>query len=190
MFAVDSKNSRKLLFFRGIPGSGKSAVSNYLNQQHGMQILDPDFVDIFSPEFKEFKSTFPQLTRLKNLKYRFLLNKAVAQINSGKSFIWCQPWRKSESLKTTLDNINFQNLISDGWEIYIVELLIDPKTAWQRLKDAKNYKIKIFKTYKSFYDYCTKFKDLEPFDKKVGVFSLDANSELQTILADLETLLK
>src|SRR3989344_3573670 len=97
-----------LMIIRGLPGSGKSTLTNELLKLTDLSNairLNPDFVQIDSPEFVKFCLTRPKDLPLKKLVYRFLLYSACEKLPTGGQVIWEQPWRKLELLRLTLENI-------------------------------------------------------------------------------------
>jgi adenylate kinase family enzyme len=130
-----------LIIIRGLPSSGKSTLTDGLLKLIHLsraKRLNPDFVEVNSPEFVKFCSTRPKDLPLKKLIYRFLLYSACKELSTGGLVIWEQPWRKLELFRLTLENINVRgyNLPETAdypFTIVIVEISLSEDEARRRV---------------------------------------------------------
>jgi len=162
-----------VLFIRGLPGSGKSTLASLLQRRLNFKVLDPDQILISDDSFKLFLAQSPLNSRLKNIKYRYLLNTATDCINNNVSIIWNQPWRKVENIQLTSNNIhlNADDSIKSKLLFITIELTIDNVTSWNRSK-AK------YKSEHSFLEYVSKYK---PFDLDMNYIKISENCDLNEV---------
>jgi predicted kinase len=90
-----------VIFIRGVPGSGKTTLSEHLSSKINGIVIDPDFTALKDPEFQKTVQENTEEGRLKKLKYRHNLKKAKEILETGTHVIWTQPWRKISGLEKT-----------------------------------------------------------------------------------------
>lgn len=131
-----------LVFIRGIPGSGKSHLSEYLIQNgiiDNCELIDPDSINDSNLNYMEFfKDQIKNGTNEEVIPWRYNLSLTIEALLHGKNVIWNQPWTELEGIKTTLERV--QNALREHdcekATIYlIVELLIRPELAWNRIQE-------------------------------------------------------
>lgn len=133
-------NKGLLLIVRGLPGSGKTTCINEVTILSDSVRLDPDKVDIFSPEFVSFSEEYPPTLPIKKKVYRYLLQKACAALPQGKVVVWEQPWRNRDLFLLTLQNIatigygiQSPQLSSLPFKVAIIEISISSDEALDRV---------------------------------------------------------
>lgn len=130
-----------LLIVRGIPGSGKSTLTDQLLKLPSLKDslrLDPDLVDQNGDEFVKFCQSLPLELPIQKQIYRFLLRKAEAALKEQRSVIWEQPWRTLKGLRITLGNLAFfltgnADISAAPFQTVIVEINISPQKARKRV---------------------------------------------------------
>ena len=168
---MKSNENQFLILLRGIPGSGKTHLTNALSDRLSFEIIDPDLIFPYTKNFISFRKEGPINLRLKNLKYRYNLKRVVMLLKKGSSVIWEQPWRKILGIDTSLRNIalKFKYDKKDVWnheidiliaalpfKVIFIELISDPELAWKRCKRKHLYKSKSY-FYKNFIAKTEKF---------------------------------
>lgn len=135
------------IFLRGLPGSGKSTLIKYLQNNSKYfdttLFLDPDKVNSLDEKYINFcedlnNKGIPQTVH----KYRFMLKNTILSLTSGKNVIWDQPWTTLQGIDDTIYNINYHlsEHITQGLilpRIGLIELAIPSIEAAQRVKDRK-----------------------------------------------------
>lgn len=138
----DSRSKVKLIFIRGLPGSGKSYLAERLAERlgpAGTVLLDPDAVDQASKEYKthiatQIKEGVEPALHL----YRFSRAKAFDTLAAGKNVIWNQPFSSLEVFnKVTGRFKSFATERGIKLVIVVIEVNIDPKTARRRVEGRK-----------------------------------------------------
>lgn len=164
--------SSYLIFLRGLPGSGKTTLSNYLKELFSLSIYNPDNISIddinrIDPFLISFKKD-----RIKNIKYRFILNKVMGDILNHKNILWEQPWRKIENITITIENINKQIKYNQRKSLIfiIIEILIDKNISWSRSKNK-------FSSKPEFIKYISKY---QPFNINENYILLEYPKDLFT----------
>ena len=100
-----------LIFVRGLPGSGKSYVTNRLQKElgEGVVVLDPDATDYDSKEYHEHtKVLTEQDVNPALFAYRFLREKAYKAIEENKVVIWNQPFTNLEIFNKMIANLRIK----------------------------------------------------------------------------------
>ncbi|HSX39096.1 MAG TPA: AAA family ATPase [Candidatus Saccharimonadales bacterium] len=96
---------QNLVVLRGLPGSGKTVLANNLANYFDLNVFDPDQIDKSKSDFLDFINSLSEELPLRRKMYRYLLSQVNTDLNSGKSVIWSQPWRKIDRLVLTIKNI-------------------------------------------------------------------------------------
>jgi len=127
-----------LYIVRGVPGSGKSYLSNRLRKAIGVDnvvVLDPDAIDKESQTYKDFAA---ELQRdgvdEKFYPFRFLRAQAFDAITAGKSVIWNQAFNDFNGMTVTISRLlEFADQQSITLPVLIIEVTIDKAVARQRI---------------------------------------------------------
>jgi len=112
------------------------------------QLLDPDLVVRTSEEYAKFINKLDISIPERRHVYRYLLEKAVADIKAQKDIIWAQPWRRISGIETTVKNlccktsrselsydIDLETILKNGWfKTYVIECLTNLIDTKMRIK--------------------------------------------------------
>ena len=130
-----------LIFVRGLPGSGKSYVTNRLQKElgEGVVVLDPDATDYESNEYHEHtKVLTEQGVNPALFAYRFLREKAYKAIKENKVVIWNQPFTNLEIFNKMIANLRIKaDEHQVALPILVVEVEIDSAVAKKRVAERK-----------------------------------------------------
>lgn len=132
-----------LVLVRGVPGSGKSYLSDALRESfedEEVVMLDPDATDYESEDYKEHaRKLTEEGVDSKLHAYRFLRAQAYAGIAQKKVIIWNQPFTNLEIFKKMIKRMQDCATESDvRLMIIIVEVEVNPDKAKERVKERKN----------------------------------------------------
>lgn len=148
------ENSPLFIIIRGIPGSGKTDLAEYVQTKwdtSNLVVLDPDYVNQTDPDFLSYRSdqlatdeiykkesfeNDPQLID-KLVVSRYLLNQAKEAISTGKSVIWNQPWSIKYNILWTINEIQLSASEQARVHPIIVELVIRESVARKRVESRK-----------------------------------------------------
>ena len=143
-----------LMFIRGLPGAGKSTISNKISAITDSIVVDPDLISD-----KNNKATHEERFR----KYKLCLSKAKKALITGHSVIWTQPWRKIQNILITINNLNSKDI-----RFLLVNMKIPTDESWNRSKT------KFDNNREKFNNFVTKFTD---FHKDFKVDSININGQ-------------
>ena len=165
------------IFLRGLPGSGKTSLANMLSQKEGFVVVSPDLI---SPlEIKNENGI-----RIKNLKYRHLLDKALVLIKAKHNIVWEQPWRKTKNIPLTIENIRSATLKdTDNIKFYVVEIKVNPTLSWKRSK-------KKFESEDYFKSYISKYKEVDLPNDLFEYIELGGDKPIDEIYKELVSKLR
>lgn len=129
-----------LVFVRGLPGGGKSYISDRLEEKIGKEKvvkLDPDATDYSSEEYlamcDELRS---QGVDEKLYPYRFLRSQAFKGIEDGKVVLWNQAFTNPDTFKNVHNRFaEYATEKGIDLSIHIVEVEIDPELAKKRISE-------------------------------------------------------
>lgn len=136
-----------LVLVRGLPGSGKSYLTQALQKaiseelgQDTVVVLDPDATDYESTEYKELATQLASDgVEAKFHPYRFLRGRAHAGIAANKVIIWNQPFTQFDGFNKTV--VNLQAYATEhGKELplLVVEVEINHEIAKDRVDKRKS----------------------------------------------------
>ena len=131
------RKSPVLLFIRGLPGSGKSTISETLAKNINGKVIDPDLL-------KTIGSKSDRSERLR--KSTICIEEAKKYINKGYLVIWCQPFRKIQNIKLLTKLLGLTH--SDS---VLIEIVIPDELSWKRSKVKFNNDRKLFDDFISKY---------------------------------------
>lgn len=142
LYAVQNPPQPILVFIRGLPGSGKSYLTEHLAKalpEDEVVTLDPDAIDQDSGAYKNHvKAQVEEGVDPKLHPYRFLRTQAFQAIEDGKTILWNQPFTDLEVFrKVTAKLEEYAGLHGKDLTILIVEVSIDKPTAKSRVKQRK-----------------------------------------------------
>lgn len=127
------------IFIRGLPGSGKSFISDQLKHLlgDGATLIDPDLIDRSAPEYLRLTEELENSgVDSKFFPYRFLRAKAHKSIEDGRTFVWCQAFTNLEGFNKTIINLTAHAEANNvKLKLFIIEVEIDEKLAKQRVKE-------------------------------------------------------
>ncbi len=156
-----------LIFVRGLPGAGKSNLTELLCENPILKDswrLDPDRVNLTGSRFLEFVSDLPTGLPSQKQIYRYLLRQAEAALREGCGVIWEQPWRLRWGIYITIENLTY--FLTGGTEIslapfqtIIIEVLVDVAKARRRVAErfaqgAHNLDAKTFEEFVETMELC------------------------------------
>ncbi len=187
----EQKNNRSksfILFVRGLPGSGKSDLTNMLRldrQWSDVVYLNPDEIDPNSNEYMNFvKTQVGSPGTQDNYKYRILLHKAIDGIRRGKNIVWDQPWSSLWGLNDTLFNINyFLEKERLGDKVTFTPLVIDVEVPFDVARNRVHRRISLGghgpsdKTLSNFFE---RFEDSSGLSAEFKTFKIDGTLERET----------
>lgn len=127
-----------LVIVRGIPGSGKSYLTDIVKKQLGSNetvVLDPDAIDFSGKDYLDISSSLTeQKVDNKLHPYRYLRSLAYSGIKEGKIIIWNQAFTNLDLLDRTIKNLeSFAKEYKLNMPVIVVEVEIDPNEAKQRI---------------------------------------------------------
>ena len=131
-----------LLFVRGLPGSGKSYLTEQLAKAFDpakLVVLDPDATDYDSPAYADHvKDQTEQGVDPKLHAYRYLRAQAYTGIAEYKVIIWNQPFTNLEIFNKMVANLKREaDENHTELPILVVEVEVDPATAKSRVAARK-----------------------------------------------------
>ncbi|MBU0534885.1 ATP-binding protein [Patescibacteria group bacterium] len=139
-----------IVFIRGLPGAGKSTISNKICNITGYVRIDPDLI----PDKYNIS-----LHKERMRKYKICLNEAIKSIRNGLSIVWAQPWRKIKNIQLTINRINNLNV-----KPILVNINIPVEESWNRSKN------RFYNNRQDFDNYISKFA---VFDNNFKIDSVD-----------------
>ncbi len=134
---MTKNNKPKLVLIRGLPGSGKSTISDALKDEFHdkVTLLDPDATDYDSQEYKDFSALKKsEMIEEKFHPYRFLREQAYRAIDNNQIVVWNQAFTNLDGLQKTI--VNLENYAKENGEelpVLIVEVVIDIDIAKKRV---------------------------------------------------------
>lgn len=139
---LSMKSHATLIIIRGIPGSGKTHLTDRLAAALDADqtvVLDPDATDYDSAAYK--KHVAQQTAEGVNEAlhpYRFLRAQAFQAIEDEKLILWNQPWTNRDSFHKVVERMQEYARDHDvDLTILIVEVEIDKATAKTRVDDRR-----------------------------------------------------
>lgn len=139
---IESSKTATVLFVRGIPGSGKTTIAEYIKEASlsGAVVLDPDLIDYNGEDYQNHtKEQAKQGVDPKLFAYRYLRAQAYDAITDGKLVIWNQPFSNLEIFnKITARLTEHARSVKKKVNFLIVEVEVDPQLAYQRVQKRKS----------------------------------------------------
>lgn len=139
---IGGGKSSTILFVRGIPGSGKTTIAEYIKEalSEKVVILDPDLTDYDSEDYQNhIKEQTKQGVDPNLFAYRYLRAQAYDAIAGGKLVIWNQPFSNLEIFNKITARLNeHATKVGVVVNFLIVEVEVDPELAYQRVKKRKS----------------------------------------------------
>lgn len=140
-----STNIARIIFVRGLPGSGKTHVASALRDALQAELaiepvmLDPDATDYESPEYAEHTARLTaEGVDPKLFAYRFLRGKAFKAIETGGLAIWNQPFTNPEIFEKMMAKLREHAAAHEvELRVLIVEVEVDPAVAMERVMQRK-----------------------------------------------------
>lgn len=183
-----------IVFIRGLPGSGKSYITNSLYKSLDTDkaiVLDPDTTDYEGQEYKAHSKALTAEGVDKKLHpYRFTRAKAFRAIEQNKTILWNQPFTNLDSFKKIVARMQEYAASHDkSLSILVVEVEIEDEVAKKRIADRKSSggHGPSQKTFDRFIDDYRSFSDLG--HKTVTVHgSDDVEKSVKTIQQALTSL--
>jgi thymidylate kinase len=135
-----------LVILRGLPGSGKSYITNILKNSLADQvgtssivILDPDATDYSSAEYlAHTKALTDEGVDSILHAYRYLRSKAYKGIETKKIIVWNQPFTNLEIFNKMISGLkSYAQDHKTTLNVLVVEVEIDPSTAKKRVNKRK-----------------------------------------------------
>ncbi len=129
-----------LILVRGIPGSGKSYVTEILAERLGIAacvVLDPDAIDYESQSYKTMVEELrSEGVDEKFYPYRFLRRQAHEGIENNQIIIWNQAFTNLDGFQKTIRNLtNHAKQHGKSLPLLVVEVEIDAELAKQRVAE-------------------------------------------------------
>lgn len=146
MTKSDTKDSKRtpaiVVLVRGLPGSGKSYVTDKLVatlQKEDIVVLDPDSIDLSSSRYEAHVAAMKEQGIDEVLhQYRFLRGQAYDGIAAGTIVIWNQPFTNLDIFNKMVANFKLQaEAHKVELSVLVVEVELDPGLAHERVKDRK-----------------------------------------------------
>ncbi len=176
----------KIIFIRGLPGSGKSVLARAIAKRIGTEntvVLDPDAIDTSSAPYRKLVDDLrAQSVDEKFYPYRYLRASAHEAILRNATILWNQAFTSLDGLQKTMKNLSdYATENGKTLPILVVEVSVEPSTAIERIKmrvksgghevDEMTF-ARFVQDYKSFVD--------EPFNtlQVSGEKSADENASL------------
>ncbi len=136
-----SSDHPTLVIVRGVPGSGKSYLTQALAESIGIDhvvVLDPDKIDKDGSEYRNFSDSLTaEGVDAKFHPFRFLRQRAYDGIPQNKTIIWNQAFIDLNGFQITVDRLQtFAKGHSLELPLLVVEVEISPETARSRI-DAR-----------------------------------------------------
>lgn len=132
-----------LILIRGLPGSGKSYLTEELVRRLGKEsvmVLDPDLIDMQSEEYLRLKQELKgEGVEEKFHPNRYLCLQASRAIEAGKTVIWNQAFTHLGGLQRTIGRV--QEYVSGhgiNAPVLLIEVTIDPELAKARIAERSN----------------------------------------------------
>jgi predicted kinase len=131
-----------VIFVRGVPGSGKSHLTDALQEalpRDRVVILDPDATDYDSEAYAQHVATMKaEGTDEKLFPYRFLRAQAYDAIASNKVVVWNQPFSNIDMFHRIVGRMHEQaENVGTKLSILIIEVEVPAETAKARIADRK-----------------------------------------------------
>lgn len=131
----------KLVMVRGLPGSGKSFISDILAKKIGTDVivLDPDRLNTEDPAFKELSRSLSEDGLDESIHpFRWLRKQACEGVVAGHTVIWNQPFTHSGVFERLVEFIRSYAADHEvDVPVLLIEVEIDETTAKQRISDRK-----------------------------------------------------
>lgn len=129
-----------LILIRGLPGSGKSYLTEELVRRLGKEsvmVLDPDLIDMQSEEYLRLKQELKnEGVEEKFHPFRFSRARASQGILDGKIIIWSQAFTLLGGFqRLTSYLLDFAKEQGEELPILVVEMSVNPETAKKRIAD-------------------------------------------------------
>jgi len=133
------KQQPVLLFIRGLPGSGKSYLSDALIENLGQDrtvLADPDAIDVENEDYVALSDNLSEEGLSPAIHpFRWLRQKACEGISSGKIVVWNQPFTDRGVFDRLILFIKANSTYDGELKVLIVEVEIDHDTAKKRIED-------------------------------------------------------
>ncbi len=135
-----------LIIVRGLPGSGKSYITNALKQSvaelvgaSNIVVLDPDATDYTAPEYlAHSKALDSGGVDSKLHAYRYLRSQAYAGITTNQVIIWNQPFTNLEIFNKMISGLKSYAIEHNSMlVVLVVEVEVDAAVAKERLVSRK-----------------------------------------------------
>ena len=131
-----------LVIVRGLPGSGKSYLSEAVSKKLdglAVTLLDPDVIKTKSKEFLEFSQSLSEEGLAEAIHpFRWLRKNACDAITANKIVIWNQPFTIRGIFDRLLVFIMDNSEHDRELDILVVEISIDNTVALERIEKRKN----------------------------------------------------
>lgn len=183
-----------LILVRGLPGSGKSYLTEALCQKIGADqvvVLDPDSINLEGDAYKALSEKLSaEGVDTKFHPYRYSRAQAYAGIESNKAVIWNQAFTNLDAFNKTIANL--QSYATDHnteLPLLVVEVEVDPEVAKARIAERsaggghdvpeENF-ARFLNDYRSFVS--------EGYNTVIVNGQDNADQSVATIMAELEKL--
>ncbi len=175
----------KLVFIRGIPGSGKSYLAHQLLQTLGNEnivLLDPDALDLNNPGYKKFSEELTAQDLPKAIHpFRWLRLQAVRAAQDGAIIMWNQPFTDEGVFTRLIDFIRTAaHEKSVELDVYIIELNTPPDIAYERIQE----RIAAGEHGPSKHTFMDRVENFSSFHEHQNTLQLDGTRDIKELTKD------
>lgn len=180
-----------LIIVRGLPGSGKSVLSEAIAQRlpvGSVTLLDPDLI-LEEEEYNSFvlnlSLTNPDLDS-KYYPYRYLIHKAEDSLISRKLVIWNQPFTDLHGLEYTIRKLQ-KRLAERGhgsFEVLIVEVEVPVDIAQARIR-SRIERGGYGPNEELFVEYVQRYETVQGLGLDYGVLGVNGTQDVSQLAEDV-----